>query len=91
MCRLIRALYGHPNAGLYWEQYCWDKLIKIGFQPVPGHEPCYMHKQRQVLLGVYVDDFILAGNKDHPDFVAAFVALQPLYTFGDWQQNDFVM
>ena len=32
--RLRRALYGHPKAGLYWEQHCHQALTKCGFEKV---------------------------------------------------------
>ena len=31
--RLVRNLYGHPLAGLYWEKHCHKKLLKCGFGP----------------------------------------------------------
>ena len=30
------ALYGHPDAGGYWESHCKERLIAGGFTPVPG-------------------------------------------------------
>ena len=31
--KLKLALYGHPLAGLYWEDHCRKALVKCGFQP----------------------------------------------------------
>ena len=56
VARLTLALYGHPLAGLYWENHCRTALLKVGFQAVPGHECLCMHKARQAFLSVYVDD-----------------------------------
>lgn len=37
-CRLIKALYGHPKAGLYWEQHRRQALNHCGAQPALGWE-----------------------------------------------------
>ena len=44
VCRLTRALYGHPCAGGIWEAHCDVKLKQQGFAPV-GDEwrSCYFH------------------------------------------------
>ena len=41
--RLRVSLYGHPLAGLFWEQHCRDAILKCGFQPVRGWECLYKH------------------------------------------------
>jgi len=33
-CRLLRALYGHPDSGTYWEEHCDARVLKAGFEPV---------------------------------------------------------
>ena len=30
--KLVRALYGHPDSGGYWEQKCSDSLTKCGWK-----------------------------------------------------------
>eukprot|EP00973_Karenia_brevis_P018579 2548116-Karenia_brevis.AAC.1 len=35
---LRKPLYGHPSAGLYWEQHYHDVLIQTGWQKVRGWE-----------------------------------------------------
>ena len=56
----VYALYGHPDAGGYWEKHCESHLHKIGFRNVPGWRSCYRHKNGCFLV-VYVDDFKMAG------------------------------
>jgi len=34
VCRLLRALYGHPDAGTMWEKHCHTRLLKKGFKPI---------------------------------------------------------
>ena len=31
--RLVKALYGHPDAGTMWEQHCHTAVQKVGFKP----------------------------------------------------------
>ena len=33
VCRLVKALYGHPDAGTMWEQHCHTAVQKVGFKP----------------------------------------------------------
>ena len=55
--RLNLALYGHPDAGGYWESHCNDKLKAGGFEPIPDWNSVYWHPKFKLLLMVYVDDF----------------------------------
>ena len=57
VCRLLKALYGHPDSGGIWEQHCDQHLRDIGFVEVPSWRSVYYHKDLRVLLVVYVDDF----------------------------------
>ena len=61
--RLDRALYGHPLAGLYWEQHARSALLKCGFLQVPSVQCLYVHPQKCLFLSVYVDDSRLCGLK----------------------------
>ena len=65
VCPLVLALYGHPDAGGYWEQHCHNHLAKVGFQPIDDWRSCYVHRKLQLFLVVYVDDFKLAGPERH--------------------------
>ena len=60
---LVKALYGHPDAGGYWEKHCNDHLAKIGFVPVDNWPSMFWHQELSLLLMVYVDDFEMAGPK----------------------------
>eukprot|EP00435_Cladocopium_sp_Y103_P040038 s2308_g10.t2 len=64
--RLVKALYGHPDAGTMWEQHC-DKQVKLlGFVPVGEEWPSmYFHPQMKLLLAVYVDDLKMAGPTEN--------------------------
>ena len=55
------SLYGHPLAGLYWEDHCRKAILKCGFEPVLGWECLYKHYSKKLFLSIYVDDFKMAG------------------------------
>ena len=52
--KLIRALYGHPDAGTFWEKHCDNRLQEVGFNPIPNWPSCYTHNDLQlfVILGM---------------------------------------
>ena len=61
---LIHALYGHPEAGAYWERHCEKKLLEEGFELVDNWPSCYWHPRLRLFLIVYVDDFKMAGPRE---------------------------
>ena len=63
VCPLVLALYGHPDAGGYWERHCAAHLRSVGFQDIPNWRSCFWHPRYKVYLNVYVDDFKMAGPK----------------------------
>lgn len=63
VCRLRKALYGHPDAGGYWEKHCEKHMRKCGFVAVPDWRSVYWNEKLKTLLAVYVDDFTMAGPK----------------------------
>ena len=65
VCPLVLALYGHPDAGGYWERHCEKHLLAIGFKPIPEWRSCFWHADKRCLLVVYVDDFKLAGPAEN--------------------------
>ena len=62
VCRLRLNLYGHPLAGLHWEKHCQKAIFAAGFVKVQGHECLHVHREKQLFLSVYVDDFKMAGK-----------------------------
>ena len=61
VCPLRLALYGHPDAGGYWEKHCHDALLERGMKSVPDWPSVYFDVSSHALLMVYVDDFKAAG------------------------------
>ncbi|CAE8664815.1 unnamed protein product [Polarella glacialis] len=66
VCPLILSLYGHPDAGGYWEKHCHAHLMKVGFKIASEDwRSCYFHEELKLFLVVYVDDFKLSGPKEN--------------------------
>ena len=61
MCRLIKALYGHPESGAHWERHLTAAVRSIGGTEVEGHPSSFWFSDRKLLLTVYVDDLLLSG------------------------------
>ena len=64
-CRLIRALYGHPEAGAHWERHLTAIIKGMGGAPVENHPSVFWFESRRLLLIVYVDDILLSGPAEH--------------------------
>ena len=68
VCPLVLALYGHPDAGGYWEQHCDERICSLGFEKIAWEWPgVYWHPVKQALLVIYVDDFKLAAKHKDQD------------------------
>ena len=66
---LLRALYGHPEAGAHWEDHLTNVLKDLGGAPVYTHPLTFWFESTKLLLTVYVDDLMLAGPEaEHEGF-----------------------
>ncbi|MFM7987907.1 MAG: hypothetical protein ACKPKO_52200, partial [Candidatus Fonsibacter sp.] len=67
VCRMKKkALYGHPDAGTYWEHKCDAHVQSVGFAPIgPAWPSCYYNAKLSLMLSVYVDDFKMSGPKSN--------------------------
>ena len=45
----------------FWEQHCEKHLFSVGFEAVRERRSCYWHKELELFLVVYVDDFKMSG------------------------------
>ena len=60
--RLIKALYGHPEAGAHWERHLEAIIKKLGGNPIKDHPSCFWFPAPlKLILIVYVDDLFLSG------------------------------
>ena len=67
VCKLLRALYGHPRAGDLWHAKLDMILIKLGFVKDEAWPSVYVlrketGKDSMAMIVVYVDDLIIAGT-----------------------------
>ena len=66
-CRLVKALYGHPESGGHWERHLLAALLKCGARPVRNHPSSFWFAEERVLLTVYVDDLLMSGPSGNHD------------------------
>jgi hypothetical protein len=87
VCPLVLSLYGHPNAGGYWELHSDEKLQGINYEPIPNWPNCYYKPATRMFLSVYVDDLILSGPEEHHDaewkLISAAIDIGPVSLWGD--------
>ena len=58
VCRLRKALCGHPDVGTFWEAKCDEHERSVGFVPTgPEWPSTYAHPDLKLFLVVYVDGF----------------------------------
>ena len=56
--KLVLALYGHADAGGFWEEHCEEALLSVGFERLAEEwQGVFWHEETRSLLLVYVDDF----------------------------------
>ena len=67
------SLYGHPDAGTYWERHCDAHLQTIGFKPIKNWLSAYWNQENKMFLIVYVDDFKMSGPAEKMDSTWAMI------------------
>ena len=66
--RLLRSLYGHPEAGAHWERKLEQELVNMGATKIPEFPSTYVFPSYgHLALVVYVDDFVLSGDSSYHD------------------------
>ena len=67
VCRLLRALYGHPRSGDIWGDKLEAELLRLGFRRVdswPSVFVLHSHGEKiNIVFVVYVDDLVMVGCK----------------------------
>jgi len=67
VCRLLKALYGHPESGGHWEKHFTKVIRGLGGEPISEHPGSCWFPATRLLLTTYVDDFLLSGPEEHHD------------------------
>ena len=70
-CRLLRALYGHPEAGALWEAKLDDIMKSLGWSSIQGSSGVYAHAKATAAMVVYVDDMLLLSSPRDTDAFGA--------------------
>ena len=83
---LVKALYGHPDAGGLWEAHLKRVLHNLGGQEIIEFPGNFYFPEPKLLLSTYVDDLTLAGPTDqHQKFWEKLTSLvdveppEPIY------------
>ena len=61
MCRLYKALYGHPESGGHWENHLTESVRSLRGEPIWNHPSSFWFPGPKLMLSVYVDDLLLSG------------------------------
>ena len=78
---MLRALYGHPHTGTFWETQCDKAACEVGFVPIANWPSCYVHAKLKLFLVVYVDGFKISGPQ--VNMARGWKLTQPRLNFGD--------
>ena len=65
LCKLLRALYGHPDAGNHWADKIAEELKRLDFIVVDGWSSVYvlnMGPSHVACFVLYVDDLVMFGS-----------------------------
>ena len=64
MCKLKRSIYGLKQSSRQWYLWFHQAVVSYGFQMVEEDHCVYIKrdKDKYVMLSLYVDDILLAGN-----------------------------
>ena len=64
---MLKALYGHPEAGALWEARLDDIMKNLGWSPIPWNGGTYTHAKTATAMVVYVDDMMLLASPNDTD------------------------
>ena len=73
LCRLLRALYGHPDAGNQWADKIGEELHRLGFTEPEGWAATYVLRAADshvIVFVLYVDDLIMFGTARVNEIIA---------------------
>jgi hypothetical protein len=65
VCRLFKALYGHPESGGHWEIHLKRVIKDLGGENIDEHPGSFWFPLTRIILTTYVDDFLLSGPSEH--------------------------
>ena len=89
---LTKACYGLIDAPRRW----WKSLVRdtqqLGWRSC-RHEPCLMtwlvRGKLKGLMCFHVDDIMISGPKNDPEFKRMMDKVKSLHEWGEWERNEF--
>ena len=92
--KLTGSVYGLRNAPRAWYQRVKKDLEALGWR-IHQLDQCvfvkYDGNELVGIIGVYVDDFIIAGNPKNRKWQDARQKLMNLYKWGKWESSTFTL
>ena len=92
--QLLKAAYGLVTSPNAWHQKVTKEMLAAGWQTMTT-EPCMWRligksedgESDEVigLASAHVDDFLFAGNEDHPDYSRALAEIYETFTWTPWE------
>ena len=65
LCKLIKAIYGHPDSGNHWAEKIGAELSSLGGKEISGWSAVYVFNPAETHVAVfviYVDDLVIYGT-----------------------------
>ena len=93
LMEVVGAIYGLTNAPrIFWLDVD-QKLRALGATPHEVDKCIWIFKDEQGVVygrvGVHVDDFLIAGNRKDPRWIAMRERLKKLYEWSPWKEGKF--
>ena len=91
VCKLLKSLYGVKQAGKLWNDVAHTALVEEGYIQSPS-DPCIYTRTTEkgrIIIGLYVDDFIVAAP---PVMVKEFIAfMRSRFQIKELGQAEFII
>ena len=96
--QLLKAAYGLVTAPNAWHRKVTKEMINAGWQTMTT-EPCMWRLMGKGddgvteevigLASAHVDDFLFAGDENHPDYSRALTQIYETFTWTPWEVDSF--
>ena len=90
--KVKRGCYGLVDAPLEWYRSISEYLLEIGLVKSWADPCCWFWKPNGELKGMiagHVDDFLFAGPKNDPEWIALEKKIQEKYKWSEWEEGSF--
>eukprot|EP00973_Karenia_brevis_P070942 9858274-Karenia_brevis.AAC.1 len=65
MCKLVKALYGHPESGAHWQRHLTAAIERCGGKPIHDHPSSFWFPEERIMFTVYIDDLLMSGPSQY--------------------------